>query len=138
MSEAVVVTNDDAYVSSPLSLFLLTEPQSLIPGLDPPPSSSMNDYSLASQPSTQMMLSTAGGPVPGEPVYAQVNRDRKLKHQMLLQQQMTPTASRSDSSSTQALLGSDQRDNNHFLHGYHESNNEVIYPPAMPAGDSWV
>lgn len=62
-----------------------------------------------------------------EPVYAQVNRDRKKQ------------TSRSDSSSTQALLGSDQPStpNNSNYHVY-DPNNEPIYPPATPAGDSWV
>lgn len=53
-----------------------------------------------------------------EPVYAQVNRERK-------KQSTRPN----DSSSQTALLGSD----NYML-----DHNEPIYPPTMPAGDSWV
>jgi len=59
-----------------------------------------------------------------EPVYAQVNRDRKKQ-----------STTRSDSSSTQALLGSSSDGQNNFQY---DPNNEPIYPPAMPAGDSWV
>lgn len=53
-----------------------------------------------------------------EPVYAQVNRERK-KH---------PTRP-NDTSSQTALLGSDS---------YILDHNEPIYPISMPAGDSWV
>ena len=80
----------------------------------------------------------AGG-LPGEPVYAQVNRDRKMKQQMHLIQPMTPSASRSDSSSTQALLGSEPaRDQSHFV--YHDTSSPILtsFPPGQPAGDSWV
>ncbi|KAI1280908.1 Catenin delta-2 [Halotydeus destructor] len=62
-------------------------------------------------------------PAPGEPVYAQVNRDRKKQ------------TSRSDSSSTQALLGSEQQQQANYVY---DPNNEPIYPPVQPAGDSWV
>ncbi|XP_015784348.1 catenin delta-2 isoform X2 [Tetranychus urticae] len=57
-----------------------------------------------------------------EPVYAQVNRERK-KHSR-------PGAD--FTSSTQALLGSDTSNS------YDPTTNEPIYPPPMPAGDSWV
>ncbi|CAG2162045.1 unnamed protein product [Oppiella nova] len=53
-----------------------------------------------------------------EPVYAQVNRERKRQ-----------TSRPNDSSSQTALLGSDN---------YMVDHNEPIYPPTMPAGDSWV
>ncbi|RWS29674.1 armadillo repeat protein deleted in velo-cardio-facial syndrome-like protein [Leptotrombidium deliense] len=59
------------------------------------------------------------GPL-SEPVYAQVNRERKKG-----------TQRGTDSSSTQALLGSE---NNYA----YDPNNEPIYHPSMPAGDSWV
>jgi hypothetical protein len=152
----VIITNDELYSS----LFLL-EPEIiedvLIPGLDPPPCSSssylvVHEQQSSSQPEEMMHLT--GGPLPGEPVYAQVNRDRKIKHhhqqQMhLLQQQqvqsqqpMTPSASRSDSSSTQALLGSDARDQSqqHFV--YHDTSTDspilTGFAHGQPAGDSWV
>lgn len=57
-----------------------------------------------------------------EPVYAQVNRERK-KH----------PGGTDSTSSTQALLGSDTSNN------YEVANNEPIYPPtSIPADDSWV
>jgi hypothetical protein len=57
-----------------------------------------------------------------EPVYAQVNRERK--------KQSRPGTD--SSSSTQALLGSENN------HSFDPTTNEPIYPPSMPAGDSWV
>lgn len=74
---------------------------------------------------TNCLLTAQAGqyvPGPGEPVYAQVNRDRKKQ-----------TTSRSDSSSTQALLGSGSDQT--FVY---DPLNEPIYPPVQPAGDSWV
>jgi len=58
------------------------------------------------------------GPI-SEPVYAQVNRERKKQ---------APNRP-NDTSSQTALLGSDS---------YMMDHNEPIYPPNIPAGDSWV
>ncbi|XP_074597306.1 adherens junction protein p120 isoform X2 [Brevipalpus obovatus] len=60
-----------------------------------------------------------------EPVYAQVNRERK--------KQSRPGGGTDSTSSTQALLGSDN------CNTYDVTTNEPIYPPpSVPADDSWV
>lgn len=73
--------------------------------------------------------------MPGEPVYAQVNRERKRQQQAAQQRPMTqsPLIGNSDSGSNDGFTNSN----------YHNvlldpSNNEPIYPSSMPAGDSWV
>ena len=66
--------------------------------------------------------------MPGEPVYAQVNRERKRQAQQQAgQASPVPEPGPEGPSSTT----------------YHNSmidptSNELIYPPSMPAGDSWV
>ncbi|KAJ6225779.1 hypothetical protein RDWZM_004324, partial [Blomia tropicalis] len=105
------------------------------------------------------------GAAPGEPVYAQVNRERKRQQQAQAAAAAAAAAAASVAQHSPSSVGrpnSGTQSSTTMTHhpqgigappppnpndpntgNYHNvlidpSNNEPIYPPSMPAGDSWV
>ena len=88
---------------------------------------------------------------PGEPVYAQVNRERKRQQQAQQQAalqaqaaaQHSPVGASANSPVTHHPSGIGAPPVAPGSGGGHNvlldpTTNEPIYPPSMPAGDSWV